>query len=128
MTTTAIVSNVTLTAAGVDQSNISKLALQTGTQRVSLEALLTSSTPEPEKPCAVDIYYVNSTQDLTANAAAVNQLYRIAKKLSVSVPVAPSAVSAKIETFLAGGGFMYVWVNHATKSGTATLTVNVNET
>jgi hypothetical protein len=117
-----------LTAAGVDQSNISKLTLQTGTQRVALEALLTSSVPEADKPCDVDIYYVNTQQDITANAAAVAQLYRISKKLKVSVPIAPGKVMGQVPAFLAVGGFVYVWVNHATKSGTATLTVSVNET
>lgn len=128
MTTTNVINNVTLTAAGVDQSNISRLTLQTGTQRVSIEALLTSSTPEAEKPCYVDVYYANSTQTLTANAAAVAQLYRIAKKLIIQVPLAPSSVTAQIETFLARGEFLYLWVNHGTKTGTTALTVTVNET
>lgn len=128
MTTTAIISNVTLTAAGVDRSNISKLTLAATTQRISVEAFLTSSVAEPQKPCEVDIYYVNSTQDITADAAAVARLYLIAKKLKVRVPVAAGVTSAQLDTFLACGGFVYAWVNHATKSGTATLTVNVNET
>jgi len=127
ITATAIISNVTLAAAGGDQTNISKLALQAGTTRLALDVLLTSSVAEAEEPSPVDVYYVNTQQNLTANAATAAQLYLMAKKITVRVPLAAGPVSAKVPSNFIDGGFLYSWVNHPAKSGTALLTVTAIE-
>ena len=128
MTTTTILNGVTLTAAGAEATNISKVTLQAGTVRVAIEAKLTTSAGEGDQPKYVDVFFVLSSQDVTANAAARTLLIRMAKKLRVQVPENVGSVCKQTEAIEANGAFLYLWVDHSMKNATSTLSVYSNET
>jgi hypothetical protein len=127
MTTTTLINGATVGVTASPYSNITKWTLAANSIAVCLQVSLTPTVVEPK---AVRVWWARTADNITANAAAVENLRRGESANFIETAFNLPANIAHIESSEmepALGGYVLVWVEESVLGGSATLTVKGTE-